>query len=181
MLSWAAENASNPRRELVQIEEKSVSKRPPELTWQDKAILVVIPLVVLVVFFAANYLSKDLSINEAFDQKMEKTVIRDGGYISEILPPEATASATQKCRLRSREGNFEFLFKYNVQGSQTMDLQIGRLMQFFGEYRYDPKGGTVEVPFKGKSGKWTGWAVYENHRYFSFDDEEEKSQGNQGL
>ncbi len=54
-----------------------------------------------------------------------------------------------------------------------MDFQIGQLIQFFGEYHHDPKGGYVEVPFKGKSGQLNGWAVYQNKRYFSEAGEEQ--------
>lgn len=149
-----------------------MSKHPPELTWQDKAILIVIPIVVFAVFLLANYLSKDLTIAEAFANKMPKTIIRDAGSITELIPADPTATATQLCRLRSREGDVDFTFRYNVQGTATMNLQIGRIVQFFGEYKYDAKGGVVEVPFKGKSGRITGHAVYENRRYFGHGDEQ---------
>ncbi len=149
-----------------------MSKRPPELTWQDKAILVVIPLIVFAIFIAANYISKDLTVSEAFQKKMTKTMIRDSGNIIELLPKDETASGTQLCKLRSREGGPDFIFKYHIEAGQTMDLQIGQLVQFFGEYHHDAKGGYVEVPFKGKSGQLTGWAVYKNKRYFSTSGEE---------
>lgn len=149
-----------------------MSKRPPELTWQDKAILVVIPFVVIAIFVVANYLNKDLTVSEAFSQRIPKTVILDSGYITELLPPDTVATAAQRCRLKSRDGDQSFVFHYNIQGSQTMNLAIGRLVQFFGEYRYDPQGGIVEVPYKGKSGRLSGWAVYENHRYFATSSDE---------
>jgi len=144
-----------------------VSKKPPELTWQDKAILVVIPVVVFVIFILANYLSEDQNVSSAFEKKMEKVVVRDGGKIMELIPPEQWASGTQKCILRSRDGKVDFGFIYNIQGSATMKFEIGKLIQFYGEYKYNTKGGNVEVPFKGKSGQWVGWAVYENRRYYS--------------
>ncbi|MBI3039157.1 DUF3465 domain-containing protein [bacterium] len=147
-----------------------MSKRPPELTWQDKAILIVIPFVVFIIFLIGNYISKDLTVAEAFSQKLSKKVIRDMGNIVEIIPPSGNASNTQLCRVRSREADVEFTFRYNIQGSDTMRLEIGRLLQFYGEYNYDPKGGIIEVPYKGKSGRLTGWAVYENKRYTTMEE-----------
>ncbi len=146
-----------------------MSKKPPELTWQDSAILITIPLVVFGIFVFANYMSQDLTVTEAFQQQLRKVEVRDGGTITGILPPEAavaSAPLVQQCRIRSRDGQTEFTFRFPVTGSETMALAVGRMLQFHGEYQYDPRGGTVEAPFKGKSGRYTGWAVYENRRYF---------------
>jgi len=143
----------------------------PELTWQDKAILITIPVVVLAIFVFANYIGQDATLSDAFQQKMPKVVVRDAGLITSLIPPDLVATNTQKCRLRSRDGQTEFTFNYHVQGSGTMNLAVGRQIQFYGEYTYDPQGGTLDVPFKGKSGRFSGWAVYENKRYFSTDDD----------
>lgn len=140
-----------------------MSKKPPELTWQDKAILIAIPIVVFTIFILANYISQDFTVISAFEQKLAKVRVRDGGYIVKIYPQ--TATDTISCRLKSRKANFEYDFVYNITGSETMRLELGRLVQFFGEYTYDQNGGRVNAPFKGKSGRLTGWAIYENHRY----------------
>lgn len=152
-----------------------MSKRPPELTWQDKAILVVIPVVVLIIFIVANYLGQDLNVADAISQKLPKTEVRDAGLITELLPSEQIASqSVQRCKLRTREGTQEFLFRYNVQGSDTMNLQVGRLVQFYGEFKFDPvHNGILTVPYKGKSGRMSGWAVYENRRYYSHDEDKD--------
>ena len=55
-------------------------KRPPELTWQDKAILVAIPLVVFTIFMLANYLSQGLTVADAFEQKLRCRCARQGQY-----------------------------------------------------------------------------------------------------
>ncbi|MFZ2956582.1 MAG: DUF3465 domain-containing protein [Candidatus Ozemobacteraceae bacterium] len=149
-----------------------MSKAPPELTWQDKSILVVIPVVVFVIFILANYVSKDLTVADAFEQKLSKVQVRDAGTIAELLPDLRTGSQTsQLCRLRSRDGLHEFTFQFNAQATETMKLEIGRMVQFYGEFKCDPKGGVIEVPFKGKSGRMSGWAVYENHRYYSHEED----------
>lgn len=150
---------------------EAVSKQTPDLTWQDKAILVTIPVVVLAIFVFANYIGQDANLSDAFQQKMPKVVVRDAGLITSLIPPDPVATGTQRCRLRSRDGQTEFTFSYHVQGSATMNLAVGRQIQFYGEYKYDPQGGTLDVPFKGKSGRLSGWAVYENKRFFSTDDD----------
>lgn len=149
-----------------------MSKRPPELTWQDKAILIVIPVVVLVIFVLANYLTQDNTVSVAFAEKLPKTEVRDSGSIEEVLPVEvASGTQIQRCRIRSRDGQVLFTLEYHVVGSETMNLQVGRQIQIFGEYRYDPTGGKVVFPYKGKSGQKLGWAVYENHRYHATEDQ----------
>jgi len=140
-----------------------VSKKPPELTWQDKAILIAIPIVVFTIFILANYFSQDLTVNGAFDQQLPKVQVRDGGNIVKVYPQVATD--TLSCRVKSRDSNLEYDFDYKITGSETIRFELGRLVQFFGEYTYSPQGGKVVAPFKGKSGRMTGWAIYESHRY----------------
>lgn len=149
-----------------------MSKKPPELTWQDKAILIAIPIVVFTIFILANYFSQDLNVAAAFEQQLPVAQVRDGGNVVMVYPQVATDSIS--CRLKSREGNQEYDFIFNITGSDTMKFEIGRLVQFYGEYNYNPKGGKVEAPFKGKSGRLSGWAIYENHRYLPKEDEDQK-------
>ncbi|NCB40253.1 MAG: DUF3465 domain-containing protein [Erysipelotrichia bacterium] len=143
--------------------EISVSKSPPELTWQDKAILVAIPVVVFTIFILANYFSQDLTVNEAFQQELAVAEVRDGGSVIQIYPQVATDSVS--CRLKTRESNTEFDFVFQITASETIKFEVGRLVQFYGQYKHSPKGGTVTSPYKGKSGRMSGWAIYENHRY----------------
>jgi len=155
--------------QLAETKEKDVSKRAPDLTWQDSAILITIPIVVFAIFIFANYMSSDLVVSEAYQQRLPKAEVRDGGDITQLLPPDptpASGTASQRCRVRTRDGQQEFTFKFNITGSETLKLQVGRTIQFFGEYKFDEQGGVVQAPFKGKSGRYNGWAVYENHRYY---------------
>ena len=131
--------------------------------WQDKVILVAIPIVVFTIFILANYLSKDLTVADAFEQQLPEAEVRDGGNIVQIYPQ--TATDTVSCRLKSRDNPQEFDFIYQITGSETLKLEVGRLVQFYGKYKYDPKGGQITTPYKGKSGRLSGWAIYENYRY----------------
>ncbi|GAB4279130.1 MAG: hypothetical protein Kow0029_22870 [Candidatus Rifleibacteriota bacterium] len=150
-----------------------MSKKPPELTWQDKAILIAIPIVVFTIFILANYFTQDLTVLGAFEQQLPKAQVRDGGTIIQVYPQVATDSIS--CRLKARDSNHEYDFIFNITGSETMRFEVGRLVQFYGEYTYDPKGGKVEAPFKGKSGRMTGWAIYENRRYLPKEQDGQKN------
>lgn len=140
-----------------------MTKKPPELTWQDKAILIAIPIVVFTIFILANYFSQDLNVTSAYEQQLPKANVRDGGKVVKVYP--AIASDSVSCRLKSRTGSLEYDFVFNVTATETLNFEIGRLVQFYGEYTYSPDGGKVEAPYKGKSGRMTGWAIYENRRY----------------
>jgi len=144
-----------------------VTKRAPELTWQDKAILIVIPVVVFLIFIVANYVSSDVSVTEAISRQAKIMEVRDLGTITSILPTVGTA--TQLFRVKTPDDKHEYSFCYRVVGSDTMNLEIGRKVQFYGQYQWDPQGGTVEAPYKGKSGQWMGWVVYNNHRFMHGD------------
>ncbi len=153
------------------MEKESVSKRPPELTWQDKAILIAIPLVVFTIFILANYMSQDLSVADAFDQQLPLAEVRDGGNVIQVYPVVATDSVS--CRLKSRDNNVEYDMVFNVTGSDTIQFELGRPVQFYGQYRYDPRGGVVNAPYKGKSGRMTGWVIYENRRFIPKEEKED--------
>jgi len=152
---------------------ESVTKRPPELTWQDKAILVAIPLVVFTIFILANHFSQDLTVADAFEQQLPETEVRDGGNIVQLYP--MTATDTVRCRVKSRDNRVEYDFSYQITGSETLKFEVGRLVQFYGKYKFDTRGGSVTTPYKGKSGRMNGWAIYENHRYSP---KEEEDSGN---
>ena len=140
-----------------------MSKRPPEMTWQDKAILITIPLVVFTIFIVANQVSKDLTVSEAFQQKLAKVIVRDGGDITQLVP--TTASNSLLCRIRSRDGQVEYTLDYCDLATDTPKFEVGHRIQFSAEYSHDPQGGVVHAPYKGKSGRWSGWVVYQSKRF----------------
>lgn len=139
-------------------------KRPPELSWQDKAILISLPVVVLVIFIVTNYLSQEPNVKDAFLAKKEDTNVRDAGRVKQIYPSVATSSV--RVRLESfNDKSMQYDFVLGLTASETFHPEVGRLIQFYGKYKYDEKGGTITVPYKGKSGQNEGWAVCGENRY----------------
>ncbi len=138
-------------------------KRPPEFSWQDKAILISLPVVVLLIFILTNYYSQDLTVDDAFSGQVSEVNVRDRGRIIQIYPQTATDSL--RLKLKSMDGVREFDFVYVNLASETMKPELGGIIQFFGQYKYDVKGGVVTVPYKGKSGQYEGWAVYGKTRF----------------
>lgn len=138
-------------------------KRPPEFSWQDKAILISLPIVVLAIFILTNYFSKDPSIEDAFNGQLKDISVRDGGRIIQVYDKTATDSV--RFRMKTLSGLRDFDFVYVLSASETMKPELGGIVQFYGQYSYDAKGGVVTVPYKGKSGQYEGWAVYGKNRY----------------
>ena len=83
-------------------------KRPPELSVQDKAILISLPIVVLVIMLLTNYLSQDASVEDAFEGKLNGINVRDGGRIMKVY--QQTATNTVKLRLQNLSGTREYDF-----------------------------------------------------------------------
>lgn len=149
------------------------TKRPPALSWQDKAILITIPIVVLLIFVLGNYYSQDPKIEDAVASQLTGINVRDGGVITQIYPQ--TATNTIKCRLKSTTSGTEFDFTYNITGSETIKFEVGNKIQFYGQYDYDQNGGNVTTPYKGKSGRYDGWAIYNNNRYTAVHADEQQN------
>ena len=126
-------------------------KRPPELSFQDKAILISLPIVILVIMVLTNYLSQDATVEDAFAGQMNGLNVRDGGRIIKVYPQTATSSV--KIRLQTLNGARDFDFVYNLTASETLKPELGGIIQFYGQYTYDANGGTITVPYKGKSGQ----------------------------
>ena len=138
-------------------------KRPPELSWQDKAILISLPVVVFVIFILTNYYSKDPTIADAFEGKVSGIGVRDGGRIIQIYPQTATDSV--KVRMQTLDSAKAFDFVYKITASETLKPELGQIIQFYGQYNYDQNGGNITIPYKGKSGQIEGWAFYKGQRY----------------
>lgn len=148
-----------------------MSKRPPELTWQDKAILTAIPLIVFIIFIVANYFTQDNTVLVAFEQKMNEVPVRDGGTILKVYPEVATD--TISCRLATLDGTHEFKFTFNRSERDDVVFEPGRQLHFYGEYIFDDEGGTVTAPYRGKSGRMSGWMIYGSQRFAPRDEFDE--------
>ncbi len=138
-------------------------KKPPEFSWQDKAILFSLPVVVLIIFILTNYYSQDPTVEDAFDSQLNQINVRDGGRIVRIYPQNATDSVTFRMQTLNSPREFDFIYKKTA--SETMVPAIGEIIQFYGQYNYDKNGGSITVPYKGKSGQSEGWAIYKGTRY----------------
>ena len=138
-------------------------KRPPEFSWQDKAILFSLPVVVLVIFILTNYYSQDPTVSDAFESQLNQINVRDGGRIIRIYPQNATDSIV--LRMQTLRSTREFDFIYKKTASETMVPAVGEIIQFYGQYNYDKNGGSITVPYKGKSGQSEGWAIYRGGRF----------------
>lgn len=141
------------------------TKRPPALSWQDKAILITIPIVVLLIFILGNYYTQDPTIEDAAASQLVGINVRDGGVVTQLYQQTATDSI--KFRVKSINSNTEYDFTYNITGSETFKVEAGKRIQFYGQYNYDPRGGTVTTPYKTKSGRYDGWLIYNNNRYMA--------------
>ena len=59
--------------------------------------------------------------------------------------------------------DFDFIYKKTA--SETFEPKIGEIIQFYGQYNFDTNGGSVTIPYKGKSGQIEGWAIYRGNKY----------------
>ncbi len=139
-------------------------KAPPQLTWQDKFILIAIPLVVFTIFIFANQMSRDLTTAEAIQAKKTDIDVRESGKIIKLY--KQVASDTISCRVKSLYGGNEFDFHYKVIGSETIQFAIDREIKMLGQFKADENGGSVTAPYITKyNGRTNGWLMYDNKTY----------------
>ena len=150
------------------------TKRPPALSWQDKAILITIPVVVLAIFILGNYYTQDPKVEDAAGSQLTGVIVRDSGFIVSLYPQTATDSV--KFRVKDANSSTEYDFVYNITGSDTFKFEPGKKVQFYGQYNYDMRGGTVTTPYKGKSGRYDGWLIYNNNRYTAANNDQQEQQ-----
>ncbi len=142
-----------------------MSKPIPELTLEDKIILIVIPVFVVILFITINIFTSETSVQKAFEKKLVEEPVGDAATILYVYPEPAPG--TVSCRARVRSGETEFDFIYQILASDTIPFEAGKEIHFSGSYAYNENGGLVVVPYKGKKGKKTGWVMYEGKTYGS--------------
>jgi hypothetical protein len=110
-------------------------------------------LLILVVFFVADYLKKDkgegpgktssLQLEEAYKNRQKGVQVKGSGTVIKILADDLQGSRHQKFILRVTD-NLTVLISHNIDLAPRINSLVkGETLSFFGEYEWNPKGGLV--------------------------------------
>ena len=108
----------------------------------------------------------DVLIAEAFRNGRSNVQLGGEGRVSRILPDDNKGSRHQKFLLELESGH-TLLVAHNIDLAPRIDnLREGELIEFYGEYEWNDKGGVIHWTHHDPKGKHPGgWLKYQGQVY----------------
>jgi Protein of unknown function (DUF3465) len=111
-------------------------------------------------------LKNNLELQEAFDGRKSNLWLVGSGEVIKILPDDDKGSRHQRILVKVNLGQ-TVLIAHNIDlAERVANLQAGDMIQFYGEYEWNEKGGVVHWTHHDPAGKKTGgWIKHNNIMY----------------
>ena len=108
----------------------------------------------------------DVLIAEAFRDGRSNVQVGGEGRVTRILPDDNEGSRHQKFLLELESGH-SLLISHNIDLAPRVDnLREGELLEFYGEYEWNKKGGVIHWTHHDPQGKHPGgWLKYQGRVY----------------
>lgn len=105
-------------------------------------------------------------LQAAFDNKKSNLWISGSGEIIKLLPDDNKGSRHQRFLIKVNPTQ-TILIAHNIDlADRVANLQLGDMIQFYGEYEWNEKGGVVHWTHHDPAGKKSGgWIKYHNITY----------------
>ena len=115
--------------------------------------------------FEANNLSNDALVN-AYKSKRSQVWVEGIGVVKKLLADDNKGSRHQKF-LVTINAEQTLLFSHNIDlAPRVDDLNVGDIVEFKGEYVYNPKGGVMHWTHHDPDGnKQGGWIKHHGKTY----------------
>ena len=138
-------------------------------------------LSIAVILVAASYAWNDLGLKdrigipgasgnaalaEAFDRQQNDLQVQGSGEVVKILPDDREGSRHQRFILRLSSGQ-TLLIAHNIDlAPRIPSLRRGDLVEFYGEYEWNPKGGVIHWTHHDPRGSHVpGWLKHDGEIY----------------
>jgi len=108
----------------------------------------------------------DQRLARAFDQHERALQIEGRGSVARILPDDNDGSRHQRFIVELKTGQ-TLLIAHNIDlAPRIISLKAGDEVEFFGEYEWNEKGGTIHWTHHDPKGQHTaGWIKHEGRVY----------------
>jgi len=110
--------------------------------------------------------SAERGLAEAFQQRRSDVQVQGRGRVQRILPDDLKGSKHQRFILQLESGQ-TILIAHNIDlADRIPNLQTGDMVEFYGEYEWNPQGGVVHWTHHDPGGRHEdGWLRHEGRRF----------------
>jgi len=116
--------------------------------------------------FTEESVRADQAITDAYQNRLSDIQVSGSGKVSRILRDDNEGSRHQRFILRLSSGQ-TLLIAHNIDLAPKINtLQEGDVVQFFGEYEWNSKGGVVHWTHHDPGGSHvSGWLKHDGRKY----------------
>ena len=116
--------------------------------------------------FTEEFAQSDQVITDAYQNRLSDIQVSGSGKVSRILRDDNEGSRHQRFILRLSSGQ-TLLIAHNIDLAPRINtLQNGDVVQFYGEYEWNPKGGVVHWTHHDPGGRHVdGWLKHDGRKY----------------
>ena len=116
--------------------------------------------------FTEEFAQSDQVITDAYQNRLSDIQVSGSGKVSRILRDDNEGSRHQRFILRLSSGQ-TLLIAHNIDLAPRINtLQNGDVVQFYGEYEWNPKGGVVHWTHHDLGGRHVdGWLKHDGRKY----------------
>lgn len=120
----------------------------------------------LISSFAEQSVQSDQAITDAYQKRLSDVQVSGSGKVSRILSDDNEGSRHQRFILRLSSGQ-SLLIAHNIDlAAKINTLQKGDVVEFFGEYEWNSKGGVVHWTHHDPGGRHVGgWLKHDDRKY----------------
>ena len=110
--------------------------------------------------------NSDDTLASAFNNRTNNLQVEGQGTVIKILPEDLAGTRHQKVIIRLSSGQ-TLLIAHNIDlASRVISLTKGDKIFFYGQYEWNPKGGTIHWTHHDPAGRHTaGWIEHNGIRY----------------
>ena len=115
---------------------------------------------------AANSQELNSAVLGAYKNRQSDIQVRGQGTVSRILPDDIDGSRHQRVILQVQDG-LSLLIAHNIDlAPRVTGLNEGDMVEFFGEYEWNPKGGVIHWTHHDPNGRHIdGWLKHRGQTY----------------
>lgn len=108
----------------------------------------------------------DVVIAEAYESRSSNLQVRGSGKVVRVLPDDDDGSRHQRFILRLGSGH-TLLIAHNIDlAPRISSISEGDVVEFYGEYEWNPKGGVIHWTHKDPRGRHeAGWLEHRGTTY----------------